>query len=463
MTALDVRLRRALFAIVGEDGLLEDAPSRETYGRDWTRFHVVDAAAVVRPRDTSEVSAVLQACSAADHAVVPSGGRTGLSAGAVATQGEIVLSLERLDDLGVVDGLGGTVRVGAGAITARVHAHVEEAGFIWPIDLAAKGSSQIGGNLSTNAGGVRVIRYGAARHWVLGLRVCLMDGRVLDLGGALEKDNTGYDLVQLFVGSEGTLGVITEATLKLTRPPRTSSTTTFSLRRFEDALALFELVSKSGLQILAFETYTRRCLDEVVSAGLAKRPFDGGEVFALVEVACRDDDLLPVLEAALELPGVEDGVLAQSTAQARALWACRENITAALSHRGVVNKNDISVPVARLAPFVERLRAAVTSGGALGDLEVFLFGHIGDGNLHVNVPKPAAMSGTDFGARRADIDEVLVDILEDLGGSISAEHGVGLLKRKQLERTRGPQVEIFRQLKNVFDPRGLLNPGKIFA
>src|SRR5687768_17120304 len=254
MSILDT-LRR-----LGDDRVSTEPADLATYGRDWTKVFTPAPAAVVFPRSTDEVAAILRACNDAGVAVVPSGGRTGLAGGAVAASGEIVLSLERMRRMDPVDLLGATVRVQAGAVTAAVHAHCEPHGLTWPVDFASKGSSQVGGNIATNAGGVKVIRYGLTRNWVLGLEVVLIDGTVMELGGALEKNNTGVDLRQLFIGSEGILGVVTEATLKLAPIPRRLDVMVFAVSGLAGALRLFRDVRRSGLTLSAFELFTQACL-----------------------------------------------------------------------------------------------------------------------------------------------------------------------------------------------------------
>jgi FAD/FMN-containing dehydrogenase len=445
-----------------------DFSSREpadlaTYGRDWTRVHAPAPSLVCFPRTTDEVSRLLALCSAHGIAVVPSGGRTGLAAGAVAKDGEVVLSLERMRALGAVDPLALTVRVEAGAITEAVHAHCAPHGLTWPVDFASKGSSQVGGNIATNAGGVKVIRYGLTRQWVLGLEVVLMSGEVLMLNGALEKNNTGVDLRQLFIGSEGILGVITSATLKLARLPGHLDVMLFALPDLASVLTLFGEARRGPFTVSAYEFFTDRCLARVRTHRKVREPFAASSpYYVLLEVEAPDADALePWLASLAERGLIEDGTLAQDSTQARALWALREGISESLSATGLPHKNDIALPIAALAGFCAELDALFAASWP--DFEICLFGHIGDGNLHVNVMKPDRLSKEDFLAFAHEADRAMFALVRAHGGSISAEHGVGLLKKEWLGYTRTPaEVALMRALKATLDPRGLLNPGKVF-
>jgi FAD/FMN-containing dehydrogenase len=446
----------------GEDLLLADADALQTYGTDWTRVYAANPGGVALPRTTAEVSAILRLCSEHSIAVVPSGGRTGLAGGAVAARGELVLSLSRMNRMDEVNAVAGSVDVEAGAITEMVHRHVEDAGWIWPIDLAAKGSSQIGGNLATNAGGLRVIRYGSTRKWVLGLTCVLMDGRILELGG-LEKDNTGYDLTQLMIGSEGTLGVITRATLKLAPKPKPTQVILFALSEPAHALAILSHVRTRGDVVAAYELWTDACRTEVEAASLGRSPFQqAAPIYALLELeqGPEQEGLASLLSELSEKDLILDAVTARSAAQMRELWSLREHITLSLSRREMMHKSDIAVPVGKIATlFTELTRIFEAS---YPDLEVFLFGHVGDGNVHVNVAKPASWDKEAFLLRIAQVDQDIGALLQRLGGSVSAEHGIGLLKKTHLHFTRSQdELAIFRAIKAAFDPRGLLNPGKL--
>ena len=461
----------AVSATLGPDLLATDAESCLAYGSDWTRVFSPAAAAVAFPRRTADVAALLRLCSAHGVSVVPSGGRTGLAGGAVAARGELVLSLERMRRMDPVDPIARTVRVEAGAITQAVHAHCAPFGLTWPVDFASSGSSQIGGNIATNAGGVRVVRYGLTRQWVIGLQVVTMAGEVLELNGALEKNNTGVDLRQLFIGSEGILGVITEATLKLAPLPRESRVALLGVPDLAAALQVFGAArAATGFELLAFEYLTDRCMDVVLAETGASAPFaERSPAYVLVELeppaggatalasGAEDAWLEQLFAAAL----VTDGVLAESTKQSRELWTLRERISESLTKKGFVHKNDVSIPVSGLAAFAEEMTA--TFAERYPHFVIYFFGHIGDGNLHVNVMKPEDMDKAAFLATCHQTDALLFELIRKHRGSISAEHGIGLLKKPFLGYSRtAAELEIFRGLKRVFDPQGLLNPGKVF-
>jgi FAD/FMN-containing dehydrogenase len=449
------------------------------YGRDATRVYTPAPSLLVQPRTTAEVAEVLRLCNAHRTFVVPSGGRTGLAGGAVAAAGEVVLSLGRMDAMEPVDELGLTVRVQAGAILAAVHRHCEEHGLTWPVDLAAKGSSQVGGNIATNAGGVKVVRHGLTRQWVLGLQVVTAAGDVLELGGALEKNNTGCDLRQLFIGSEGTLGVITAATLKLARLPEQLHVLLFAVPDLPSVLALFRQARRGPLPLSAFEFFTQACLDRVihhrglraplqVPAGASKDAAGvtgtAGTCYVLCEVERPRGVPEEVLEGwfadLLEQGLAVDGVLAQSSREAAELWALRESISETLSRTGLPHKNDVALPIAELLPFCAALEQFFSARYA--EWEMFVFGHIGDGNLHINVMKPAALSVDEFRARTHAVDHDLFRLVQAHRGSISAEHGIGLLKKEFLGYSRAPaELALLKAIKRALDPHGILNPGKV--
>jgi FAD/FMN-containing dehydrogenase len=433
-----------------------------TYGTDWTRVYEPRASLLARPRSTEEVSRFLALCHRHHVPVVPSGGRTGLAGGAVASAGEVVLSTERLRTLGPVDTLGMTVRVGAGAITEAVHDHVAAHGLFWPIDLGAKGSSTVGGNIATNAGGVRVIRYGLTRQWVLGLEVVTAQGEVLELNGALEKNNTGVDLRQLFIGTEGILGVVTAATLKLTRLSERVDVFLFALDSLSAVLRLFEAARSGPFTIMAYEFFTDRCAARLERHRGLTPPFEArASHYVLLEVEQAKPGALDTWLAALFEQGlVLDGTLAADSGQAKALWTLREGISEALSATGMPHKNDIALPIAALSPFCAELEVLLAE--RYPDWELCLFGHIGDGNLHVNIMKPEELAKDAFLARTHEVDEALFDVVKRHRGSVSAEHGIGLLKRPWLGYSRSPvELAMMRQLKGLLDPSGILNPGKV--
>jgi FAD/FMN-containing dehydrogenase len=434
------------------------------YGRDWTRVVEPAPVAIALPRTTDEVARIVRLCAAHEVAIVPSGGRTGLAGGAVASRGELVVSLSRMRAMQAIDTVGATVRVQAGAVTQAVHEHAASAGLTWPIDFASKGSSTVGGNIATNAGGGKVIRWGLTRQWVLGLQVVLANGAVLELNGALEKNNTGLDLRQLFIGSEGTLGIVTEATLKLAPLPRRSEVLLFAVPDLAGVLRLFRETRATPFVLSAYEMFTAACLSRVLMHRKLRAPL-GAEASHYVLVELEGDVPREALEAwiagLLERGVVQDGVLAQSAPEARDLWALRESISESLSATGFPHKNDIALPIAAFEAF----------SAELGDVfarryptwEICLFGHVGDGNLHVNVMKPADTEKPAFLAKTKEADRDLFDLVRKHRGSISAEHGVGLLKKAWLPWSRSPEeLEVMRAIKRALDPQNLLNPGKIF-
>ncbi len=453
-------------ALLG-DRFTQDALQLETYGRDWTKVFTPAPAAIAFPLNTDEVAALLGLCHQHDVAVVPSGGRTGLAGGAVATNGEVVISLERMRQIGPVDPLARTVRCQAGAVTAAVHEHCAEAELTWPVDFASAGQSQVGGNIATNAGGVRVVRYGLTRQWVLGLQVVTMTGEVLELNGDLEKNNTGIDLRQLFIGSEGTLGIITEATLKLAPIPKASRVALLGVQSLRAALEVFlSARRKEAFELLAFEYLTDDCLQLVLSdMGVAHPLATPAPAYVLVEIEVPGQIEETAAEAWLselfERELAVDGVLAASHNQSAELWSFRERISETLSKTGFVHKNDVSVPVRRLADFVDDMHQAFAE--RYPHFDVYFFGHVGDGNLHVNVMKPKDMPTEEFLGQCHGTDVILFELIGAHRGSISAEHGIGLLKKPFLSYSRSAaELELFRRIKDAFDPKGLLNPGKVF-
>lgn len=475
MTQADLQdLRAALVAAVGAERLADDPADLAYYGADRCRGGwPVRPSFAVFPRSIAEVQSVVRACAERGVAVVPSGGRTGLAGAATATAGEVVLSLEKMHRILGVDPAARTLRCEPGATLQSVHEAAAAAGLLYPVDYAAKGTAQIGGSLATNAGGVKVLRYGLTRDWVLGLKVVLASGELLELGGALVKNNTGYDLRQLFIGSEGTLGVIVEVTLRLCRPPADALVALCAVPDDARVLALFARLRSSSLTLSAFEFLDDGCLRHV----LAHRPGDASPPFAaaspryaLVEVEVpvpgdaaleqTRDELGACLGDAQEAGEIDDAVLAATAAQARALWAYREDISESL-HRHTPHKADIALPVAHVQAFLHAWRPRVQE--RLPEIEALCFGHVGDGNLHLNLLRPEGMPLPEFLGRVHGFDDELYALVQAHAGSISAEHGVGLLKREHLHRSRSAtEVAIMRGIKAVLDPQGLFNPGKIF-
>ena len=441
-----------------------DEESLEQYGRDWTRFHEVNARAIVFPRTEDDIVWLVEFARKNKIALVPSGGRTGLSAGAVAIQGEIVVSLERMDKIIEYNEEDATIRCEAGTITANIHAFAEQQGMYYPVDFASSGSSQIGGNVATNAGGIRVIRYGMTREQVVGLRVVTGTGEILSLNNGLMKNATGYDLRHLMIGSEGTLGFITEVTLQLTNTPGPQAVVVLGIEDLSSVMPVLTSFRKD-LTISAFEFFSDQALTKVMEHQDLKQPFESRTNFyALIEVDMEkqgsDDKLMNCFEHAFEKGWIVDGVMSSSDAQAETLWKLREGISEAITP-WTPYKNDISVTTSKVADFLEAVDLKVTE--AYPGFENIWFGHIGDGNLHLNILKPEDMDVTTFKDTCASFSDIIYRIVADFDGSISAEHGVGLLKKDFLHYSLSEaEISIKKGIKKLFDPDGILNPGKIF-
>jgi FAD/FMN-containing dehydrogenase len=397
-------------------------------------------------------------------AIVPSGGRTGLSGGAVAKDGEIVVAMDRFNEVINFNPVDRSVTVGAGMVTANLQDFATEQGLFYPVDFAAVGSSQIGGNIATNAGGIKVIRYGMTRDWVMGLKVVNGAGDILELNKGLVKNNTGYDFRHLFIGSEGTLGLICEATIELARPPADSTVLVLGVDSFPAILDVLRTFS-AQMDLSAFEFFSQSALDKVTAQMGHAVPFaTQAPFYALLEFESAAeselDKAMALFEQTVEQGWVLDGVLSQSLSQAEALWKLREDISETLWHWQPY-KNDISVLVSRMPDFLCEVDELVEQ--SYPDFELIWYGHIGDGNLHLNILKPQSLSNEDFVARCVPVSKEIGQLLAKYEGSVSAEHGVGLLKKDYLHYSRSPlELELMKQIKKVFDPNAILNPGKLF-
>jgi FAD/FMN-containing dehydrogenase len=464
VTAISPDILSALQACVGADRVLTDAAAFVQYGRDWTRVHTPAPSAVVLPGSIAEVQALVQLALEHQLALVPSGGRTGLSAGAVACNGEIVVALDRLNRIDDFNPIDRTVRCGAGVITAQLQAFAEEQGLFYPVDFASSGSSQIGGNISTNAGGIKVIRHGMTRDWVAGLKVVTGSGELLDLNRGLVKNNAGYDLRQLVIGAEGTLGIVVEATMQLSRPPKDLAVLVLGVTDMAAVMRVLESY-QGAMDLQAFEFFSELALQKVVAHQGLQRPFETrAEFYALLEFEQNTEadmeQAMALFEHCMEQGWVLDGVVSQSVAQAQALWRLREDISETIS-RWTPYKNDISTTIARVPAFLDEVEAVVSK--AYPEFEIVWFGHIGDGNVHLNVLKPDTLPMAEFQQRCGEVSRWVFEIVQRYGGSVSAEHGVGLLKKDYLHYSRSAvEIAIMRQIKQVFDPQGIMNPGKIF-
>jgi len=459
-----------LAAAVGAGAVLRGADIAP-HLRDWRGRYTGAARCVVKPATTAEVAAVVTICAEGRVAMVPQGGNTGL-VGAATPSGSgtaVVINLSRMNRIREIDLSNNTLTAEAGCLLQQVQEAAAGADRLFPLSLAAEGSCEIGGNLSTNAGGVAVLRYGNARELVLGVEVVLPDGRIWNGLRGLRKDNTGYDLKHLFIGAEGTLGIITAAVLKLFPRPRVTATAWAAVRDPAAAVALLgALQGACGDRVTGFEIVGRAALELVLKhIPGARDPLAAPapwyvlmELSDSLEALGLERVLEQVLQAEAESGRVTDAVLAQDLSQARALWHLRENISEAQRVEGISIKHDISVPVSRIAEFISRADAALLQ--AFPDLRIVNFGHIGDGNLHYNLSKPDATANEDFIARTPQANRIVHDIVAELGGSISAEHGLGQLKREEILRYKSDvEMDLMRAVKRALDPQGLMNPGKV--
>lgn len=471
MTRLPEDLLPALRDALGEAGLITDAERMQSYLSDWRNAYRGQAAAVLRPGTTEEVAAAVRLCAQAGVALVPQGGNTGLCGGSIpdASGAQMVLSLTRLKRIREVDVANATITVEAGVILQQLQEAAAEVGRLFPLSLGAEGSCTVGGNLATNAGGTAVLRYGNMRDLALGLEVVLPDGRIWDGLRGLRKDNTGYDLKQLFIGSEGTLGIITAAVLKLFPALRSLTTAWVALPSPQAAVVLLgQMRGLCGDRLTGFELMSRQSLEFVLRhvAG-ASDPFaEGHPWYVLIELsdtqpdAALNDLLEQGLGEAFEQALVLDAVVAGSQAQVEALWALREGISEAQNHEGPSLKHDISVPVSRIPDFIARTDRALQQ--AFPGVRVVAYGHVGDGNLHYNISKPPGSDDVPFKAQAEAIMRVIYDSTLEDDGSISAEHGLGQSKRAAAQHYKAPlELELMRSIKQALDPAGLMNPGKL--
>ena len=450
----------ALREIFSGKQIATDPPTLATWGRDWTKSFKVDPSAVVFPESTEQVVSLVELANRRRIPLVPSGGRTGLSGGAVAGAREVVVSFDRMNKILGFEPADRLVRCQAGVVTQQLQQFARDKGLFYPVDFASSGSSQIGGNVSTNAGGIKVIRYGLTRDWVAGLKVVTGRGEVIECNRGLVKNATGYDLRHLFIGAEGTLGFVVEADIRLAAAPEPQIVMVMGVPALRDLLNVLARLQQD-VRLSAFEFFSELALQKVTTHRKLKRPL--AEPVAFYALAEFDASALEAatgaFEACVDAGWVTDAVVSQSDAQAAELWQLREGISESLAPFQPY-KNDVSVKISQMPEFVDEVNRVV--GNAYPDLEVCWYGHIGDGNLHVNILKPAALSGDDFYQRCHHMSPRIFDVVRQHDGSISAEHGVGLLKRDFLEYTRSAaEIVAMRAMKTVFDPNGIMNPGKL--
>lgn len=471
MSNLNPVLLQALEQVVGEAGLIRDDERMQSYLSDWRNAYRGKAALVVRPASTDEVAAVVRLCGEAGVTLVPQGGNTGLCGGSIPDDSgcQVVLSLTRMTRIRQVDPANETITVEAGVILQYLQEAAAQVGRLFPLSLGAEGSCTIGGNLATNAGGTAVLRYGNMRDLTLGLEVVLPDGRIWDGLRGLRKDNTGYDLKHLFIGSEGTLGIITAAVLKLYPAVRSRTTAWVALPSPQAAVDLIgRMRALCGDRLTGFELMSRQSVEFVLRhvAGCNDPFTEVHPWYVLIELSDTlvDAPLAEMLESglgeALEQGEALDAVVAGSEAQVAALWKMREGISEAQNHEGPSLKHDISVPVSSIPAFIEaadRKLQEVFSG-----VRIVAYGHVGDGNLHYNISKPPGSEDAPFKARAEAIMHVIYGVTRDFAGSISAEHGLGQAKREAARHYKNPlELELMRTLKQALDPAGLMNPGKL--
>lgn len=441
-----------------------DSDSLDSWGKDWTKHFAPAPSAIIFPKTTEQVAHIVRLANTHSICLVPSGGRTGLSAGAVASAGEVVVSFDKMNAIGTFYEADQMVEVEAGVITKALQEFANAKNLYYAVDFASSGSSQIGGNISTNAGGIKVIRYGMTRNQILGLTVVTGKGDILELNGGMLKNATGYDFRHLFIGAEGTLGFVTRALIKLEKQPVNLTAMVLGVPNFESVVTLLDRFGKA-LNLTAFEFFDSVALDKVLSAGHAKEPFDTRTPFyVLLEFEAISDDVLDtamsVFESCAEDGLIEDGVMSQSVGQLHELWRLRESISETISVF-TPYKNDVSVLIVHLGDFIDDIEQIVKDN--YPDFEICWFGHIGDGNLHLNILKPDTLSKDDFFAKCQMVNKYVFDTVKKYKGSISAEHGVGMAKKPYLDYTRSPiEIEYMKAVKAVFDPNGIMNRGKVF-
>lgn len=441
-----------------------DSDSLDNWGKDWTKHFSPAPSAIIFPKTTEEVAHIVRLANTHNICLVPSGGRTGLSAGAVASAGEVVVSFDKMNAIGTFYEADQMVEVEAGVITKALQEFANTKNLYYAVDFASSGSSQIGGNISTNAGGIKVIRYGMTRNQILGLTVVTGKGDILKLNEGMLKNATGYDFRHLFIGAEGTLGFVTKALIKLEKQPVNLTAMVLGVPNFESVVTLLDRFGKA-LNLTAFEFFDSVAIDKVLTAGHAKAPFESRTPFyVLLEFEAVSDDVLDtamsVFESCAEDGLIEDGVMSQSVGQLHELWKLRESISETISVF-TPYKNDVSVLITHLGDFIHDIEQIVKDN--YPDFEICWFGHIGDGNLHLNILKPDTLSKDDFFAKCQMVNKYVFDTVKKYKGSISAEHGVGMTKKPYLDYTRSPiEIEYMKAVKAVFDPNGIMNRGKVF-
>ncbi len=440
-----------------------DPESLKYYGKDWTTYFDIKASAILFPTSTTDVVEIVKWARQNKVSLIPSGGRTGLSGAACALNGEVIVSFEKMNKILNFNETDSTVDIEPGVITESLQDFAKSKNLYYPVDFAARGSSQMGGNIATNAGGIKVVRYGLTRDWVVGLEVVTGAGEVLHLNNGLVKNATGLDLRHLFIGSEGILGFITQAKIKLAPATPALKVFVFALDQLSSVMKVFSEF-KNNTQLQAYEMFSEKALNHVIHATGLPRPIENKTDFYVVcEVECPTDaaeeKVMATFESCLEKGWIIDGVVSQSDVQAKTFWRYREDISESLSKFSPY-KNDIAVSISRVPDFMSDLDQVLSK--AYPTWEVVWFGHIGDGNLHINILRPDGMTKEVFVAECRKVDELVFKAVQKQQGSISAEHGVGLTKKSFLTYTRSKEeIEIMKGIKKVFDPDHIINPGKV--
>jgi glycolate oxidase subunit GlcD len=452
----------SLSQILSPDQIRTDAESIKIYGKDWLKQFEAKAQAIVFPKTTEEVQKLVLWARKTKTALIPSGGRTGLSGAAVALKNEVVVSFEKMNRILDINETDRIVHLEPGVITETLQNYLWEKGHYYPVDFAARGSSQMGGNIATNAGGVKVLRYGLTRDQVASLEVVTATGEILNLGNDLVKNATGLDLRHLFIGSEGILGFITKIGIKYTHQPKPLTVLLLALPDLSAVMKVFEKFRV--LPLTAFEFFSDIALDVVKEYTHLDFPLEtAAPNYLLIEVENTDasvsDDILKAFEACSEENLVLDGTIAQNETQAKTFWRFREDISEATAPYSPY-KNDVSVKVSLVPQFLKQVDDILKSN--YPTFKVVWFGHIGDGNMHINILKPKDLSKEDFLKRCAHVNDLLFKVIGEMRGSVSAEHGVGLTKKDYLQYSKSAaEISLMKQIKAVFDPDNIMNPGKV--
>src|SRR5262245_13846594 len=462
-----------LKSAVGAAGYLDDPNDMAPYCKSWRDDWIGSVPLVLRPGTTEEVAKIVRVCAAANVAIIPQVGNTGLTGAAQphADLSEVILSTSRINRIRAIDTMNDTITVDAGVVLQQIQIAAEHVDRFFPLSLGAEGSCQIGGNISTNAGGIQVLRYGNTRALVMGLEVVLPDGRIWDGLRGLRKDNTGYDMKQVFIGAEGTLGIITAAVLRLFPKPTASETAWVAVDSPDAGVALLgQMLARMGDTISAFELIGRPIIDFLLAGvpGHEDPMREAHPWYVLLNATSQGapgsllGPLSDTLAEASDRGLVRDALIAASGTQAARLWKIRESLVEAQVAAGGTIAHDVSVPVSSIAEFIGRADAAVTM--AYPGIRPCAFGHVGDGNMHYNLVRPSHWDGARYQQERGNINRIVHDIIADLGGSISAEHGIGRARLAELKHYKAAtELDMMRSIKDALDPKGIMNPGKVLA